>query len=138
MKKFIFNFVTFVLLFFTILGHNVSTASAQKIICKIEEDKYAGEIFLFSYNNANKNEGYVWVQTFIERDLSNDDRQFLNQINGQEIPEEDIRYNQILSLTNELRELDYNPLTSIVPTRIMEINNAVWGILRSFFNKQFA
>lgn len=132
MKKLIINSATTALLFFTFFNFNINVASAQKIVCEIKEDQYGGEIFLFKYDENNHNEGYIWVYTFANRNVSPDDRQFLEQINGQTINQEDLRYNQILELTNTLHELDYNPLMSFTPTRIIELNTEIFGILKSF------
>ena len=132
MKKFIINFATTALLFFYFFNFNINVASAQKIVCEIKKDQHGGEVFLFKYDNNNHNEGYIWVYIFAVRDLSNTDRQFLEQINGQSINEEDSHYNRILNLTNTLHELDYNPLMSVAPTMITELNTEIFGILRSF------
>lgn len=130
MKKFVINSITTALMFFTLF--NINVAFAQKIVCEVKEDKHGGEIFLFKYDENNSNEGYIWAYTFATRNLSNTDRQFLEQINGQNVNEDDPRYNQILTLTNTLHELDYNPLMSFAPTRITELNTEIFGILRSF------
>lgn len=132
MKKFAINFITTSLTFFILFNFNINEVSAQKIVCEIKEDKYGGEILLFKYNNNDHNEGYIWAYTFAARNLSNTDRQFLEQINGQNINEDDPRYSQILTLANTLHELDYNPLMSFAPTRITELNTEMFGILRSF------
>ena len=89
MKKFIINFATTALLFFYFFNFNINVASAQKIVCEIKKDQHGGEVFLFKYDNNNHNEGYIWVYIFAVRNLSNTDRQFLEQINGQSINEED-------------------------------------------------
>lgn len=132
MKRFIINFAATALLFFTFFSFNINVASAQKIVCETINTDYTTRLFLFKYNDDNKNEGYIWVNTFIIGELSNDDRQFLEQINGQTINEGDSRYSQVLDLTNTLHELDYNPLMSFTPTRIIELNAEIFEILRSF------
>ena len=104
-----------------------------KITCEFREDKYGvGEIFLFKYDGNGQKMGYIWVYSFASRDISKNGRQFLNQINGKIINEEDPRYNQILNLTNTLHELDYNPLMSFAPPQITELNSTIFEILRSF------
>ena len=135
MKKFIFNFVIIVFLFFNISSFNTNLVSAQKIVCEIRKDDCANTLFLRKYSNNNEYEGYIFAQTFLIRDMSNEDRQFLNQLEGQSIPEGDSRYSQILSLTNDLSEQGYNPLSPFAPTQIIELIFNVFGILKSFISK---
>lgn len=105
--------------------------SEQKIICKIEEDKYAGELFLFQYK-GDKNEGYIWVNTFVRKQLSKSENDFLDRINGLVIPENDQRYNQILKLTKQISYLDHNPLSMIQKTSTLNIKHEIYKILNSF------
>ncbi len=135
MKKFLFNSSITVLLFFIPFGINANTCYADKIICEVKEDKRGGEIFLFKYNNDNQKMGHIWFCSFAARNVSNNDRQFLNQINGQVILEEDPRYNQILTLIDNLNELNYNPLMSVAPQQIINLNSDLFGVLRSFLSK---
>ncbi len=135
MKKIIFNSVIVVFLFFSVFSFNKNIAFAQKITCKIEKNDYTSNLFLFSYNDNNENEGYIWVHTFITEYLSDNDRQFLDQIDGQSIPEQDSHYNQLLTLTTDLDRLGYNSLLPFVPQPIMEVISKVFGVLKNFISK---
>ena len=132
MKKFLFNSAITAFLFFIPFGISVNTCYADKIICEVKEDKHGGEIFLFKYNDDNQKMGHIWFYSFAAREVSNNDRQFLDQINGQVILEEDSRYNQILTLIDNLNGLSYNPLMSFAPQQIINLNSDLFGVLRSF------
>lgn len=133
MKRFLFNSALTILLFFSFFGINANICFADKITCEFRENKYGGgEIFLLKYDDNGQNMGYIWAYCFASRDITGDYRQFLNQLNGLTILEDDSRYNQILNLTNRLERLDYNPLMSLAPTSIRDLNSALFRILQSF------
>lgn len=133
MKKFIFNSSIIVLLFFTLFSSNANVGCANKITCEIQEDKYGGEIFLFENNNDGKKIRCLWVCSFGKENISEENRHFLDQINGYTITEDNIRYNQILSLANNLTALNYSPLMTVVPTQVVELGNTMLETLMSLF-----
>ena len=95
MKKSVFVSVLVVLFsVFTFFKTNVTCA--QTIKCEVRNGELVGKIFLFQYDNEGNKDGYIWVYEFVNRLLSDDDRHFLEQVNGQEIHEDDARYNQLL------------------------------------------
>ncbi len=130
MKKYIINFITIVLLF--ILTSNCSIF-AEKIICEVRNENGIVDVFLFSYDDKENNLGYIWVKTLVEKELTDEQIEFLNQINDIQIVQQDQRYEQIRELTKQLEDLDYNPLQPFAfNSQIPKLNTEIFEILGSF------
>lgn len=136
MKKSVFISVL-VVLFSVFSFFKTNVACAQTIKCEVRNGELVGKIFLFQYDNEGNNDGYIWVYEFINRLLSDDDRRFLEQVNGQEIHEGDVRYNQLLEISTTLFEgLDYNPLARYMSPEIIALHSDVFNILQGLINAQ--
>ena len=131
MKKFIVNLIVIFLIFLDFF--NINCALAQRIVCKVENEKYTTRLFLLSYDDNDEEEGYVWGYTFWENlnSLDDNEKQFLKQIDGKTINEEDSLYDQILRLSEELHEIGYNPAMGYIPQIMINMNMNMFEILRS-------
>ena len=63
--------------------------------------------------------------------IDDDEKQFLDQIDGKTINEGDDLYNQILRLSEELNELGYHPAMGYIPQIMINMNMNMFEILRS-------
>ena len=136
MKKSVFISVL-VVLFSVFPFFKTNVACAQTIKCEVRNGELVGRIFLFQYDNEGNNDGYIWVYEFVNRLLSDDDRRFLEQVNGQEIHEDDARYNQLLEISTTLFEdLYYNPLARYMSPAIIALHSDVLNILQGLINAQ--
>lgn len=133
MKKSAFISVL-VILFSAFSCSEINIACAQTIKCEVQERKYCGEIFLSQYNDDGNKEGRIWVFEFVNSLLTDNDRRFLDQVNGQIIRENDACYDQLLEISSTLTELDYNPLARHMSPQIRALNSEVLNILQGLIN----
>ncbi len=136
MKKSVFISVL-VVVFSAFSFSKINVACAQIIRCEVRERPLAGEIFLFQYDEEGNNKGYIWAYEFVNHLLSDEDRRFLEQVNGLEIHEDNAYYNRLLEISTMLfDDLGYNPSARYISPQIEEQHTNVFNILRGLIDEQ--
>mgnify|MGYP000764424106 FL=1 len=136
MKKSVFISVLAVV-FAAFSFSKINVACAQTIRCEVRERLLAGEIFLFQYDDEGNNKGYIWVYEFVNHLLSDEDRRFLEQVNGLEIHEDNAYYNRLLEISTMLfDDLNYNPFARYMSPQIETLHTNVLNILQGLISVQ--
>lgn len=130
MKKVIVNFISIFIIFLEIFNTNL--VFAQKIVCEVEDKYGTTRLFLMQYNDDDEKEGWVWSYVFwFNGEISDEEKRFLEQINGETVNDNDSRYDKILKLSKELHDLGYHPAMGYIPPNIASMNMNMFEILRS-------
>lgn len=136
MKKSVFISVL-VVVFSAFSFSKINVACAQIIRCEVRERPLAGEIFLFQYDEEGNNKGYIWAYEFVNHLLSDEDRHFLEQVNGLEIHEDNAYYNRLLEISTMLfDDLNYNSFARYMSPQIEKQHTNVLNILQGLISVQ--
>jgi len=120
----------------SLISFNLSLTSAEYLKCEVQETIYSIKLFLNRYDDNDEDNGYVWFKWIDKDNIELEDMHFLPNINDVVIPDDSPVYNTLLSSSNRLREIGYNPLSIYQSEESITLNNKIMEILKNLVQQE--